>query len=75
MGYIVFVDLRAKSDIVIQEKLLLTWIMVHQEPSSFWSLVSPQMPMIWESLIVAATSLFKDGGVTDCEMKMSAQCQ
>ena len=44
----------------------LTWIIVHQEFSSFCSFVSPQIPMILESSMTAATSLFSDGGVTAC---------
>lgn len=44
--------------------------MVHQDPSSFWSLVSPHMPIMLESEIEAATRRLSDLGVTDCE-KMS----
>jgi len=45
----------------------LAWIMVHQDPSSFWSLVSPQIPIILQSAIEAATRRLRDWGVTDCE--------
>ena len=41
-----------------------TWIIVHHEPSSLSSLVSPQIPMILESSAAHATSLFKESGVT-----------
>lgn len=41
--------------------------MVHQDPSSFWSLVSPHMPIMLESAIEAATRRLRDLGVTDCE--------
>lgn len=38
----------------------LTWIIVHQEFSSFCNFVSPQIPMMLESSMEAATSLFND---------------
>ena len=42
----------------------LTWIIVHQEPSSLSSLVSPQIPIILESSAVHATSRLRESGVT-----------
>jgi hypothetical protein len=45
-----------------------TWIMVHQDPSSFSSFVSPQTPMILESSAAVATSRFKESEFTDCQI-------
>ena len=43
-----------------RHKEALTWIIVHQEFSSFCNFVSPQIPIMLESSMEAATRRFSD---------------
>ena len=68
---VVLVDLHARSPSAVvrphQEDEQRTWIIVHQEPSSLSTFVSPQIPMMLESSAAHATKRLSESGVTVCE--------